>query len=387
VKKFQTICKSGSVIALSLIISHAVLASDTYKIGVLLPMSGSGASYGVPASKGVELAVQEINAAGGVNGKQLEFILRDTQLKPAVAVAAAKELITKDNVDVLMGAVSSGATGALSELALQEKKVLLAPISKAISLTRENLHKYIFQSSAHTDVEGRTVASIVNKVGGKNVCVTGFDYAYSHDLFDSVAQNLKDGAKVSATYNVKLGSKDFNALISQLMGDSCDTVVGAIWGGGFIAFVNQATPFGLFNQKKFIWAAEVGSYETASALGKNYPEGMWANSYNVWYHNISEEHKKFQDDLAKFIGEKETPMYPISTYVGVKFLAAGIAKAGSADGDKLSAAMEGLSIDAPMGKQTIDPKTHRVNMGEFWGPMKAIEGSEVKRMSPPTYMD
>ncbi|MCB1383455.1 MAG: ABC transporter substrate-binding protein [Notoacmeibacter sp.] len=373
-------------VAMAALMAGQGLAADTIKIGVLMPMSGGGAAYGVPAVNGIKLAIDEINAAGGLNGKQLEFIVRDTQLKPDVATAAAKELIAKEGVKILVGAVSSGATAAVSELAKQEKVILFAPISKAISLTGDNLHPYIFQSSANTEIEGRQMAGAVAKLGGKKVCITGFDYAYSHDLYKAFKENLKD-AEVTGEYHVKLGTTDYNALISQLMGDECDTVAGAIWGGGFISFVKQAEPFGLFANKKFVWGAEVGSTEMTANLKTSYPEGMIANAYDLWYFDGPESHKKYQAALAKLEGQTETNMYPIVTYVAMQFLSEAIRKAGSEEPDALIKALEGLTVETPLGPRTIDATTHRVNTGEFWGPIKAVEGSDVKRMSPPEYLD
>jgi len=362
--------------------ASATSAAETIKLGLLMPTSGGGAAYGIPAINGVKLAIKEINAAGGVLGKKLEFVVRDTKLKPATGVAAAREMVTKDGVVALIGAVSSGVTLAISQVAKQEKVVLIAPVAKSIKLTREKANKYTFQSSLNTELSGRVTAELVEKIGIKKLCVTGFDYAYSHDLYDAVKNNLKS-AKITATYYVKLGTKDYNGLISKLMSSDCDGVAGAIWGGGFIAFAKQAKPFGLFKKKKLIWGAEVGSHEMAGKLKGDYPTGMWANAYDLWYHSISPKHAAFQAKLAKLEGSKATNMYPITTYIAVKFLAAGIAKAGSTDGDKLAAAMLGLSIETPLGKRSIDAKTRRVNTTEFWGVMKPIgPGGEHRMVSP-----
>lgn len=375
----------GTALA-ALLTAGSAYAGETIKIGVLMPVSGGGAAYGAPAVNGIKLAVEEINAAGGVDGKMLEYIVRDSQLKPDVATAAARELITKEGVDVLLGAVSSGATLSISELAKQEKIVLIAPIAKSIALTESKKHKYIFQTSATTESEGRGMATILSKLGAKKVCVSGYDYAYTHDLYESLEKNLADGIEVVGTYHVKLGTTDFSAVISQMMGSECDTVAGAIWGGGFISFIKQASPFGLFKTKKFVWGAEAGSSEMANNLKSDYPEGFWSNAYDLWYHDGSEGHKKFQKALAKLEGQKETNMYPVQTYVAVYFLAEAIRKAGTTEADALVAALEGLTIETPLGPQTIDAKTHRSNTGEFWGPMTAVEGSDIKRMSPATFM-
>ncbi len=367
--------------------SGTAYAEETIKIGILMPISGGGASYGVPGVTGVEMAVDQINAAGGVDGKKIEVFVRDSQMKPDVATAAARELITKEGVVALIGSVSSGATLAISELAKQEKIPLLAPMSKAAALTDAKLHPYIFQLAATTDSEGRQMAEVATQLGSKKICATGFDYSYSHDLYDSLAKNLPEGIEISDTFHVKLGTTDYSAVIGQLMGSDCDTVAGAVWGGGFIAYMKQAGPFGLFQTKKMIWAAEVGSSEMASALKGDYPEGMWAAAYDLWYFEGDEAHKEFQADLAAIEGTNETKMYPVSTYIAVQFIAEAVRKAGSTDPQALADVLVGMTIDTPLGKRTINPDNHRTNTGEFWGPMMTVKGTAVKQMTPADYRE
>ncbi|MBV1897114.1 MAG: ABC transporter substrate-binding protein [Rhodobacteraceae bacterium] len=367
--------------------SGAAYAEETIKVGILMPISGGGASYGVPAVDGVKMAVDEINNAGGVDGMKIEYFVRDSQLKPDVAVAAARELITKEGVDVLVGAVSSGATLAISELAKQEQIPLLAPVAKAAALTSTKLHPYIFQLAATTDSEGRQMADVLKTIGAEKVCVSGFDYAYSHDLFESLDKNLPDGIEIVDTFHVKLGTTDYSAVISQLMGSDCDTVAGAVWGGGFIAYMKQAGPFGVFDTKKLVWGAEVGSSEMAGALKGDYPEGMYAAAYDLWYVEGSEAHKEFLANLAVIEGTNETKMYPVTTYIAIQFIAEAVRKAGSSDPKEIAKALVGLSIDTPLGKRTIDPDNHRTNTGEFWGPMVTVSGTEAKQMSPAEYLE
>jgi len=360
-------------------------ANEPFKIGVLMPMSGGGASYGVPAVNGVKLAVKEINEAGGVNGAPIEYVVRDTDLKPSVAVAAAKELITRENVDALLGSISSGVTLAISEVAKQEEVVLFAPVAKTVKLTSEKLHPYVFQGSANSDVEARAMATVVKKIDAKKICATGFDYAYSHDVFEALEREM-ESAVISDTFLVRLGTTDYNALTNQLMGAECDTVTGLIWGGGFISFVKQAKPFGLFDNKKFIWGAEVGSTEMAGKLGDDFPDGTWANAYDLWYYNPTPEVEAFHKALAEIEGSEKTNMWPLTTYIGVKFLAAAYDKADSKDSDALTNALKGLTIETPYGSRTIDPETHRANAGELWGPIHVKKG-QPPRMDPITYFE
>ena len=363
--------------------------ADEIRIGVLYPITGTGAVYGVPAMHGHDMAVDEINAAGGIMGKKIVTVARDTKLKPAAASAAAKELITKDGVDVLVGGLSSAVGLAISEVARQEKVVYVATIPKTIKMTTEKRHPYVFRTASHTDFEGDAIAQIVGKLGLKRICDIQLDYAYGHDLADGIVKGLKrhapDAEKV-LDLRVKLGATDYNTFISQIMGAGCDGVTSGLWGSHFVNFAQQGRPFGLFNQIKYISGGEIASHEIAGRMKGDYPDNVWSNTYELWYDDYDSSHAEFQKALAQRSGTKETAMWPVLAYIGVKFIAAAAEKAGSVDADKLAAALKGMSIGTPVGKRTIDPETHQADTGQFWGPMVKKEGVEYRMMDPVTYI-
>ena len=134
---------------------------EPIRIGALYPTSGSAAVFGSPALDGHLMAVEEINAAGGVLGRRLETEARDTKLKPASAVAAAKELITKEGVSIILGSLSSAVGLALAEVARREKVIFVATIAKTIQLSTTRKHDYVFRTAANTDSEGRGIARVV----------------------------------------------------------------------------------------------------------------------------------------------------------------------------------------------------------------------------------
>ena len=184
---------AGAVALAAMGAGSAALAQDI-KIGVLYPTSGGGAIYGGPAMVGHNLAVDEINAAGGINGRMLVTVARDSKLNPAAAASAAKEMVTKDGVDVLMGGLSSAVGLAISEVAKQEGVVYLATIPKTIQMTTSKLHPHVFRTSSNTDFEGDAMAQLIKKIGGKKVCDIQLDYAYGHDLSDGLKAALVRGA-------------------------------------------------------------------------------------------------------------------------------------------------------------------------------------------------
>ena len=364
-------------------------AEEPVKLGALYPLTGTGAVYGSPALLGHEMAVDEINAAGGINGRRVVAVARDTRLKPAVAAAAARELITREGVDILLGGLSSAVGLAVSEVARQEKVIYIATIPKTTQLTTTRLHKYVFRTAANTDGEGRGIARVLGQVGARKVCQIQFDYAYGHDLAAGIAKALPKEApeaEIVLDLKVKLGATDFNPYIARIMAAECETVASGLWGAAFISLARQGKPFGLFDQVRYVSGGEIASHEIASQLKDDFPDKVWSNAYELWYHAHSPLHGPFQKELARRQGTGETSSWPLLAYVGVKFVEAAAAKAGSMEADSLVAALEGLSIETPVGLRTMDAATHETDTGQFWGPMTRSEEHAFRIMDPVTYI-
>ena len=364
-------------------------AQAEIRLGVLYPIAGTGAVYGVPAMFGHDLAVEEINAAGGVLGQELATFKRDTKLKPAAAAAAAKELITKDGVNVLIGGLSSAVGLAISEVAKQEKVVYIATIPKTIQMTTTKLHDHVFRTASHTDFEGDAMAQIVAQLGIEKLCDIQLDYAYGHDLGAGIVRGLARHApdvELVIELRPKLGATDYNAFISQILGAGCDGITSGLWGSHFVNFAQQAKPFGLFEQAKYISGGEIASHEIAGQMGEDYPDNVWSNTYELWYDHHDPSHVEFQQAVADKAGTNETAMWPVLAYIGVKFYAAAAEMAGSIESDAIAAALKGLSIDTPVGPRTISAEDHQADTGQFWGPMVKKEGVSYRVMDPITYI-
>lgn len=385
------------LLALKLLASVGVLVAgaaaaqnqEPIKIGVLYPVTGVGAVYGVPAMQGHDLAVEELNAKGGLLGRKVVSVARDDKLNPADASAAMKEIITNEKVDVVLGGVASSVGLAMSDVAKQEQIVYIATIPKTIQMTTDKLHPWVFRTASNTDFEGDAMAQMVKLVGGKKICDAMLDYAYGHDLSAGLVKALPKyapDAQIVLTVKPKLGATDYNAFITQILGAGCDTVTSSMWGNHFINFAKQAKPFGLFEKVKFIGGGEVASHEVAGKMGADYPDNVWSNTYELWYHNPTKEAEAFHEALSKKLGTKETPMWPQLAYIGVMFYAAAVEKAGTTDKEAVRKALEGLTINTPVGPLTIDPKTHQANTGQYWGPMKKKAGADYRVMDPITWI-
>lgn len=379
----------GAVAATALLAAGPA-QSEEIRVGVLYPTSGGGAIYGAPAMVGHNLAVDEINAAGGVGGKKIVSFARDTKLNPSAAASAAKELVTKDNVNVLIGGLSSAVGLAISEVAKQEGVIYIATIPKTIQMTTSKLHPHVFRTASHTDFEGDAIAQLVKQVGGTKVCDIQLDYAYGHDLATGIKSGLKrhaPGVEVVMDLRPKLRATDYNVFITQIMGAGCDVVTSGLWGSHFVDFAQQASPFGLFDQiKAYISGGEVASHEVAGKMGDDYPPNVISNTYELWYHAVSENHKAFQEKVAAKSGTKETPMWPVLAYIGVNFYAEAVKQSGGTASEGVIKALEGMTIDTPVGPRTINASDHQANTGQFWGPMVKKGGFSYKVMDPVTYI-
>ncbi len=367
-----------AVIVAAGLMPAAAMAQSTIKIGYPMPLSGPASVYGVPITKGAEMAVQEINASGGVLGKKLELLSRDSKASADEAVRLARELIIKNGVDVLSGTLTSAEAPAVSTIAKENKIVFVAPTSKTVQLTSPaNLHPYIFRLASNTDIEGRTAAAMMASWKDvKKVATIAPDYAYGRDAVKAFVEYLKKARpdiEIVDQQWPKLGQADFTPFITAQMGKKPDAIFCDVFGGDFVTLAKQATPLGYFKMvnNRVIDGGEVGTTDAAQALGKDYPYGIWSDTYDpvIWPENEPAAHKTYIEHLKAFTKQEYASGWAIMGYSSILALKAGIEKAKSTKSNAVAKAMLGMSFDTPIGKLTFNPKTHETDAGEFWGQM------------------
>ena len=222
---------SAMLVAVGVLGTGTAFAQAPIKIGAMYPLTGGGAVYGVPAMAGHQLAVEELNAKGGILGRKIESIERDDKMNPSAASSTMKELITKDKADIILGGLSSAVGLAMSEVSKQEKVVYISTIPKTIQMTTDKLHKYVFRTSANTDQEGDTMAMLAGKNKLSKICHIELDYAYGNDLEAGILKAMPKyapDAKIVLTLKPKLGATDFNPFIPQVMAAGCDGVLSGL---------------------------------------------------------------------------------------------------------------------------------------------------------------
>lgn len=381
-------------IAVLLCLPLGAAAQKPIKVGFPMILSGPGALFGTPALKGAQMFVEEINAKGGVLGRKIELLARDTKGSADEAVRVSRELILKENVEFLVGTLTSAEGPAVSVVAKENKIVFIAAIPKTDQLTApDKLHPFVFAVAPTTTVEGRSAAEIMAKWDVKRIGTIGPDYAYGQDVtraFVEHIKKIKPGIEIVDQQWPKLGEGDYTPFINAQMAKKPDAVYSSLWGGHFVTFVKQAKPLGLFDAIKynFIGVGEPGSPETAKAMGAEYPFGIWGNTYDAFYwEDAPPAHRDYTARLSKYLKDEHPSSWAIQGYIGMQFLAEAIKKAGSTESDKVSKALIGLSVDTPHGKLTIREKDHRSNRGQLYGKMIKDPRYPFAIMKPITYVD
>jgi branched-chain amino acid transport system substrate-binding protein len=372
----------------------AALAQKPIKVGFPMILSGPGALFGEPALKGAQMYVEEINAKGGVLGRKIELLPRDTKGNADEAVRVARELVLKENVDFLVGTLTSAEGPAVSVVAKENKIVFIAAIPKTDQLTApDKLHPYVFRVAANTTAEGRSAAEIVAKWPVTKIATMSPDYAYGQDVTRSFVEHLK---KIKPSVQIvdqqwpKLGETDYTPFINAQLAKKPEAVFSSLWGGHFVTFAKQAKPLAYFDAIKFnfIGVGEAGSPESTKSAGNDYPVGIWGNSYDAFYwEGAPAAHKDYTARLAKFLKDERPSSWPIQGYIGMQFLAEAIAKAKSTDSDKVSAALKGLTVNTPTGPMTIRAKDHNANRGQLYGKTVMDPKFPFAIMKPVTYVD
>ena len=357
-----------------LLVPGDVLAQKSIKVGYPMILSGPGALFGEPALKGAQMYVEEINGKGGVLGRKIELIPRDTKGNADEAVRVSRELILKDNVDFLVGTLTSAEGPAVSTIAKENKVVFIAPIPKTDQLTAPaNLHPYVFRTASNTTIEGRTAAEIMAKWPVKRVATIAPDYAYGQDVAKAFVEHIK---KIKPDVEIvdqqwpKLGEADYSPFINAQMGKKPEAVFSALWGGHFLTFAKQAKPLKYFDaiNYNFMAGGEGASIESARTMGADYPVGIWGNAYDAFnWETGPEAHKDYVVRVKAFTKEEHISSWPVTGYVAMQVLVEAIKKANSTDGEKVAKALLDLTVDTPIGKQTIRAKDHQANRGQLWG--------------------
>lgn len=204
-----------------------LFAAETIRIGVAGPHSGDLAPYGLPTKDAVEMVVAEVNAKGGVNGKQVELMVVDDQCKPEIATNVATRLVSA-GVHIVIGHVCSGATKAAMGIYKEAKVIAISPSATNPSLTKSGDYPNFYRTIAADDDQGKLAANFsVKKLGAKKIAVLHDKGDYGKGFADFAKQAIEAGgmAQVVTYEGITPAAMDYSAVIQKLRKDGADAII------------------------------------------------------------------------------------------------------------------------------------------------------------------
>lgn len=329
--------------------------AKTVKIGFPTILSGRVAQLGTSSRNAAQMEVEKLNAAGGLAGRPIELVVRDTKGQPQEAARVARELVNSDGCELLLDAEASTGAFAVHEVARDLGVLCVHTNSETSSLTADpklrlpNAFRCARQG-IHDSVAGGTYAAdIVNAKGITRWATCSPDYAYGRDTTAEFVMYLKRFApKVEIISEAwpKIFQPDYTESITKLLQAKPQALYSCLWGGDLTSFIDQAAIYALFSQTQF-YAVNMADY-TALTTVKNLPTGIHSGNRYIKTFPATPQNAAWGDAYKAKYGEYPTN-WAWQNGLAVNFLAAAAKKANSADGKKIAEALRGLKIDSPFG--------------------------------------
>jgi branched-chain amino acid transport system substrate-binding protein len=343
------------------------------------------AAFLEPYRKGWELALEEVNAAGGVLGRRMEIVSRDDNGNPGDAVRVADELLTREKVSFLMGTFASNVGLAVSDLAKQRKVLFLAAEPLTDKIVWENGNRYTFRLRPSTYMQTAMLVRDAAKLGKKRWAIVYPNYEYGQSAtraFKELLKKAQPDVEFVAEQATPLGKIDAGPVVQALADAKPDAIFSSLFAGDLARFVREGETRGLFKGREVLDLLG-GEPEYLDPLKDEAPQGWYVTGY-PWYAIETPEHRRF---LAAY--RKRWNDYPragsVVGYTAVMAAAAAIRKAGSLDTEKLVEAMKGLRVETPFGGIVFRAIDHQSTMGAYVGRTGLKDGKGV--MSSWRYAD
>lgn len=345
----------------------SALAQDPIRVGEINSYTALPA-FTQPYRNGWELAVEEINAKGGLlGGRKLEVISRDDAGKPEDAVRLASELVSAEKVDLLAGTFFSHIGLAVADFAARNKELFIAaePLTDAIVWSKGN--PYTFRLRPGTHMQAAMLVEEAVKLPAKRWVTVAPNYEYGQSAVAAFKKLLKEkrpDVEFVAEQWPAQGKIDAGSTVQALAAANPEAIFNVTFGPDLAKFVREGNTRGLFDGRAVV-SLLTGEPEYLDPLKAETPDGWIVTGY-PWEQIDTPAHKAFREAYQKRFND-----YPrlgsVVGYATFKAIAAAVEKAGSTDTEKLTAAMKGLAFDTPLGPVEFRAADHQSTMGAFVG--------------------
>jgi branched-chain amino acid transport system substrate-binding protein len=346
-------------ISLMAIPSGTLLAADTIKLGVAGAHSGDLASYGLPTVKAAELVVKEINAKGGILGKQVELLVEDDACKPELATNTATKLVSQ-KADVVVGHICSGATKAALGIYKDAKIIAISPSATNPELTQSGQYPNFYRTIASDDAQAQLeVDFAINKLKVKKFAVLHDKGDYGKGLAEYAKKFIEDSKKAAVVLfeGITPGAVDYSAVVQKIKKEGAEAVIYGGYHPEASSIVAQMRKKGM----KTIFISDDGvKDDTFIKVAGKYAEGVYATgpkdvSKNPLAAAANEAHKKaYGSDPGAFF---------LNAYAATQAILNAIQKAGSTDYAAIGKALQTQYAETPLGKIKFDKRGDAIGVG------------------------
>lgn len=328
----------------------ATAGAQTIKIGLPIPLTGPYGAEAKDQAKNAELAVNEFNAAGGLNGRKAELLIRDDKLNPGEAATRTLELLEKDGANFIVGGLSAATQLAINNVTKQRKVIYVSISQSDVINEASDASPYTFHEALNPHMTTQAVGRYVFKKGMRIAFLTA-DYAYGHEMtrgFTRVAQEL--GAQVVGEVKHPLGHQDYSAFLPRIQAMKPDVLIFNNFGNDNRISIKQAGDFGMKRGMQFV--TPILTYTARVAGGASAYEGVIGGTQYFWEIEDTTPSAKAFNAAFKAANDNRNPSdYGAMAYSAVKSLLMAVKQAGGTDSDKVSAALTKLKYDTYKGPQ------------------------------------
>ncbi len=364
------------------------IGQEPVKLGFAYVFSGRLAHYGFGARQGAELAMEEINQAGGILGRDVVGVYADTQLKPEVGVKVARKLFFEDKVDAILGIVSSGVVSAVAPEANELGIPLIDTLAMTPDITGKICNPYTFRISQNGPQNLKGAAILASRTNAGTWTTLGPDYLFGYqcwEYFQKYLGKMRPDVRFMSQDNIAFApvtTLDFKPYIQKIMAAKPQGVLVSLYGGNLIDFVRQATELGIWRKMPVMILNLAYSADVMLGLGIDMPKGLWLGGLYWFQGNSTPANTKF---VKAYMGRYRVfPDYNAQgAYSGVKAYAAACKLAGTTEKQSVIKALEGLTIDLPSGKTTIRKEDHQAIYDSVWGVSSEFDGKlRIRSLKP-----
>ncbi len=351
-------------------------ASTPIRIGEINSYSAVPA-FTLPYRNGWQLALEHVNAAGGVRGRKLEVISRDDAGKPQDAVRLAGELIESDKVDLLAGGFLSNVGLALSDFSAQKQVIYIAGEPLTDALVWQKGQKFCFRLRPSTYVQAAILVEEAAKLPAKRWVTVAPNYEYGQSAvkwFSDLLKARRPDVEFVAAQWPALGHIDAGAVAEALASAKPDAIYNVTFGPDLTNFVRQGNTRGLFEGRSVV-SLLTGEPEYLDPLGEETPPGWIVTGY-PWASLDTPAHVAFREAYQKKFNDYPR-MGSVVGYSLIQAIAAGIGRAGEMTPDRLAGGFAGATFETPFGAAMFRPLDHQSTLGTFLGKTALKDGKGV----------